>query len=241
MASEADIALVVVASLQADGWDVYQEVECAGGRADIVATRPGLVWAIETKMVLSLSVIAQATRRVDAHLRSVAVPFPKGKRPDELYRHRLEPDSLFAFKVCQRFGVGVLMVAYPPPQYERAIQEYVRPEFHRPPKMWLRNLVDHLHPEQMTFCPAGTPGGHHWTPWKGTMKRVRDFLTAHPGATLKEINDAIGDTHYHSAAGLTRGLQAAIKHGWIPWCRVEYAKGGMRLFVQEVTDAKGAP
>ncbi len=49
-ATESALAEVVTTWLRADGWATFHEIECWGGRADIVAVRHGLVWLIETKL-----------------------------------------------------------------------------------------------------------------------------------------------------------------------------------------------
>lgn len=60
-ATEAELAKVVTTWLRTDGWSTFHEIECRGGRADIVAVRRGLVWLVETKLRAGLEVLAQAT------------------------------------------------------------------------------------------------------------------------------------------------------------------------------------
>jgi hypothetical protein len=66
--TEADLAAVVVAWLQDSGAAVYQEVEVAGGVADIVARVGPELWIIETKLHLSLALLVQAYSPVAAVL-----------------------------------------------------------------------------------------------------------------------------------------------------------------------------
>lgn len=74
-ATEAELAKVVTTWLRTDGWSTFHEIECRGGRADIVAVRHGLVWLVETKLRAGLEVLAQALekRRAGAHGVLVAV------------------------------------------------------------------------------------------------------------------------------------------------------------------------
>ena len=102
MGKEADLAKVVVSWLNEQHWDVYQEVQIHGfgGVADIVAVQGPLVWVIECKTSLSLTVMEQASVwRV--HFRSVAVPTG--------VRHH---SRTAAYRVARLFfKVGVLCVS----------------------------------------------------------------------------------------------------------------------------------
>ena len=68
--SEAALASAVSNWMRADGWRTYHEVPCASGRIDILAVRRGLIWAVETKLRLSIDVINEAA--VDRGLEAVA-------------------------------------------------------------------------------------------------------------------------------------------------------------------------
>jgi hypothetical protein len=58
--NEAEIGEAVVAWLEAQHWDVYQEVKIYSGIADIIAVKGNLLWAIELKKSLTLKVMEQA-------------------------------------------------------------------------------------------------------------------------------------------------------------------------------------
>ena len=69
--SEVDLAARVVTWLEADAWDVYQEVD----GADIVAVRGPVLWVVECKVILGFPVLDQAMRRrAEAHCVWVATP-----------------------------------------------------------------------------------------------------------------------------------------------------------------------
>ncbi len=74
-ATEVELARPVVAWLGDLGWEVFQEVSAGGSVADIVARRGPVLWVVEVKRSLGLSLLGQAhawKRR--AHRVSVAVP-----------------------------------------------------------------------------------------------------------------------------------------------------------------------
>lgn len=104
-ASEQDLAQVVVAWLEEQGWEVYQEVMAwAGGPiADIVARKDGQYWIIEVKRRLNLTVLAQAARWGEhAHMVSVALPrdLPNGSWEIE-----------FARGICRQHSLGWISVS----------------------------------------------------------------------------------------------------------------------------------
>jgi hypothetical protein len=95
--SESDFAAVVVAWLEALGADVYQEVECGGGVADIVAKLNGEIWIVEVKTGLTLALLLQAMkRRRLAHRVYVAAPYSR------TFRESCE--------VCEEIGIGALEI-----------------------------------------------------------------------------------------------------------------------------------
>lgn len=59
--SEAALAAVIVKELRNLGWAVYQEVDFGNKIADIIAVWDSkIVWIIETKLHLNLTVLSQA-------------------------------------------------------------------------------------------------------------------------------------------------------------------------------------
>ena len=100
---ETDIAKIVIGWLEQLEWECYQEVQVHsyGHIADIVAVKEPLVWVIECKQSLSLSVIEQADGwRPYAHYLSVCVP-PRA-------RGRNVPGRSMAFHLVRLLGIGLL-------------------------------------------------------------------------------------------------------------------------------------
>lgn len=91
---ETELAQPVVEWLESQHWDVYQEVECPGGYADIVAVRDNYLWIIECKTSFSLKVVEQAMGR-RAHFRSIAIPKTRGS----LSENGIEYDLLRIYQI----------------------------------------------------------------------------------------------------------------------------------------------
>lgn len=210
MNAEAKLAAPLVPWLQAQGWDVYQEVSIgyACQRADVVAVRGGLLWAIEAKTSLSFEVIAQARRwRQYAHLGSVCVPAPRRKGAD------LGRD--LALRVCEAEGVGVLTVDVE--AYADKIQVELEP---RPARNALvSRLRAALHPEQKTAARAGSNQGGYWTPWQRTCRDLVAIVQVHPGITLKALIESL-QHHYASDASARGSLLKCAEQGLIKGVQV---------------------
>jgi hypothetical protein len=226
---ETEVASCVVAGLRADGWDVYQEVRMGYANAvhDIVAVRPGIFWIIECKTTLSLDVIGQAASAWYATLRSVAVP-ERARRPYE------RPP--FAYRVCEKFGVGVIRVC-PGAKWDLPVNVVVAPKYQRIGEVGKHQWDGLLCDEQRDWCVAGTHGGGYWTPWKDTMRSVVKHVVAHPGCTIKEIVGEHGPAHYASNGGFANGIRFAIKNNLLKGVRLDADGPAWRLYPVPVVGA----
>lgn len=211
--TEQSLAALVVAWLEAQHWEVYQEVQPHGGgseAADIVAVRSGLVWVIECKTTFSLAVMAQAVRW-GSHLRSVAVPFGNSA------------ERQFAEQICrQHLQVGVLYVhpmrdGLPGDVVERCPAPLMR-HYHKR-ALWLRKQ---LRPEHKTSAPAGSQVAKRWTPYQETMEEVRSYLRRKgaEGATIAEIMQELGKRHYANKASARQCIPDALVRIEKEWCEV---------------------
>jgi hypothetical protein len=205
--SEADLAAVVVAWLEMLGADVFQEVELVprGIRADIVARVRAELWIIETKTSVSLALIEQAMeRRRFAHRVFVAAPTGRARA---------------GALVCAELGIGVLDVfigrgPYEPPRVREVCPS--RRWNSRPVK-----LAAKLRPEHKTACPAGSPTGGHWSPFRQTCDELtRIVAQAGPdGIPLKTV--IATKWHYSSLASARSSLASWILSGRMPGVRLE--------------------
>jgi len=224
---ETEVAAPVVAWLQEQGWDVYQEVE-NGNVADIVARRPlahapDLIWVIETKTTLSLALLDQAIAWTPlAQLVSVAVPASRntsrmGNRATNL--------------VLRHFKIGLITVA---PYRTGAVTERLAPGLHRARRYEERSWEKALCEEQKTYCPAGSAQGGRWTPFKGTCKRLRGYVEKNPGCLMGEAIEGI-EHHYQTKASAVSSLRSLVQEGVVPGVRFERDGRKIRLY-SEVTD-----
>ncbi len=199
-ASEAELAAVVVAWLTDSGASVYQEVEVAGGVADIVARVGAELWIIETKMHLSLALLVQALdRRRHAHRVYAAAPHTRTIRDFGA--------------VCRELGLGLLEVhagtdsRWDEPRVKEIAAS--RRWNHRP-----LALSAQLRPEHQTHAAAGTNGGR-WTPFRDTCEQLQRVVTSEPGIRLRDAIAAIRD-HYSSKAAARSHLAGWIAANKVP-------------------------
>lgn len=200
---EQDVAAIVVAWLEALGADVYQEVECAGGVADIVARVRAELWIVEVKTSPTLALLYQALqRRVDAHRVFVATPSTRTLR---------EFGAL-----ARELGVGVLEVhaadVVGEHRYDPRIRELC------PSRRWNTRpvrLASRLKPEHKTHAKAGAVGGGgRWTPFRDTCEQILREVAANPGTTIRAVVNAIRH-HYATPASARSSLTKWISDGAI--------------------------
>jgi hypothetical protein len=222
--SEQQLAAGVVSWLESRGWDVYQEVEGAGGRADIVALLGRLCWVIECKLLLGWDVCEQALyHRPGAHMISVATPA----------RRR----SMFAHKILETLGIGHIEVESAWMGYGDKdrnlfnVAERIRPQLHRH-LVESRDMRTKVHPEHKTHAAAGSNIGGQVTAFKLTAYAVRDYVKEHPGATFKEVLDQV-ETHYASKGSARAHLSYWIERGKVKGLRLERTGRKMKLFPAE--------
>lgn len=217
---EQDLGPPVVAWLEERGFEVYQEVEMhqGGPRADIVGVLGPRLFVVELKKSLGLDVIAQAAHwRRYAHHVAVAVPIRVGKMFGRRVTVTNDPGRLLAAEVLAWKGVGLLEVL-PPGQdghlaqlgvsadgvVEHANVEGPRETMQAPfNRRIVEGLRAALRPEQRKFARAGNAEGRRWTKFRETATRLRRYVEAHQGCTLKQ---AITDiTHHYTTDASARG------------------------------------
>lgn len=217
--SEQELAKHVVAWLENEHWDVYQEVQffTGSGIADIVAVRSNLVWIIECKTTMSLAVMEQAAGwRV--HFRSIAIPAAK------------QADRRTAFAICKDyFQIGVLVLGEYNEIYEK-ISPPLKREYHR----FAKDRMKTLSPEHKVYAQAGAKNGGHFTPYKRTIRAVREYITRNPGCTLKEIIDSVGRGHYAHKQSARSTIRTALIEWESEWCRIDLSASPYKYYIQEV-------
>lgn len=226
MSREQDLAARVVAWLQAQRFDVYEEVQpprCES-RADIVGVRDGLSWIVECKTTLGLAVIRQADAwRGWAEYRSVAVPSP--------FRH--SDDRYFAETLCRERGIGVL---YVPARSAFDLSEKVSPTLDRAARR-AGLMRDALVPEQKTGPKAGSTAGGHWTPFRATCRDLARIVRCEPGIPLARAIAQLpeGRGHYMSAGSARSSLFTLVQRGIVDGVRAEADGKRLLLYPTEAT------
>lgn len=220
IASERDLARVIVAWFTDLKWDVYQEVTHLGDIADIVVTQGPKLGVIECKMAFGLPVLGQCHRwKQRSNLTWAAVPW--GGRS-------------FAEDVAATFGIGVLRVRMSS-EYtggkliEIPIVEEVRaPEFRR---RTFDGLRDALRPEHAdgTYAAAGTQSGDRFSPFKSTCRELLRVVSAEPGLTLKDAVDRIRH-HYGTPKAAVSSLSHWLDAGSIAGVEMRREQRRLRLY-----------
>ena len=217
---ETELAAHVVDWLRGEKWDVYQEVKLFSGgrRADIIAVKPGdhatLVWAIECKVTASLAVIDQARKWFTLY-RSVAIPWYAGK------------NNLF-YGVAKNYNVGVLQVKKNGDIYEVDSPKLIRSNYH----YCKHSILPGLHPDQR-LTPAGSNNGDYYTPYKNSMRDIRNFITENPGCTIGDIHKRLGRMHYASKSSFRGSVLTALSTYEKDWCRLDASSRPYRFYVKE--------
>lgn len=194
--SEVDLASHVISWLEADAWDVYQEVD----GVDIVAVRGPVLWVVECKTILGFPVLEQAiNRRTQAHGVWVATP-PR------------RTSQAIVKSFCSYAGIGWIDVSV-----RGRVTVRCRPEFNRRVVDRLRRL---LRPEHKTYAAAGSPTGRAWTPYKETCRKLLKVVTSAPGIPLRRAMIAVKH-HYSSDSSARRSLASLLEKGAVPGVRSE--------------------
>lgn len=212
ISSEQELARQVVAWLQAQHWEVYQEVSTGllGARADIVALQGKVSWIIETKMSLSLGLLAQVSDWLGwANFVSVAVPSSQNRSRGRAY----------AVRLLRRQGIGIIEVS------DGRLDHDAPRKFRR----IARPIAELLCDAHKTMAKAGSARGGYATPFALTCRAVRQFVANHPGCTMGELIEDI-DHHYLCDATARSCLNRWIGTSKIPDVERRHVDSRWRLY-----------
>lgn len=212
--SETDVARPVVEWLQQWHWTVYQEVQHyrGGTVADIVAVQDELVWIIEVKTSLNLSLLAQAYDwKYYGHYISVAVPTISQR----------SSGRDIASIILKDWGIGLIEVEYD------NVCETNEPRLHR--KGLAHEFRERLREEQKTWAEAGNSEGRRYTPFQGTRRGVQNYVRRNPGCTIKDLIDNVKH-HYYSPASAKGCLLRWIQNGVIDGIRMDMEQRPYKLY-----------
>lgn len=229
---ETEVAKPVIDWLAAEQWDVYQEVECYGGRADIVAVQNRRVWIIECKRSLSLAVIDQAcNRRRCAHWVSIAVPRRKRRYVDPPW------PSHIAGEVLRWKGIGLIKIMRDEWKDRFIVAPHFAPHLNRLAHLGAIELIGSLEPEHKTFAEAGTNGGGYWSPFRRTCRDALDEIKEHGPMSLKNLMKAITH-HYANDSSARANFLVWIRDGKVPGLKVDEDSRPLRVILSEPDDRR---
>ncbi len=226
---ETEIAKPLIRWLEAQLWDVYQEVQIEwGGRiADIVGVRKGIVWVLELKTSLTASVVEQALYwRYNSHYASVVTP-PRYRGA----KGRWVLEDYMRWK-----GLGWAVASSDTcggKRYHDNVTEHIAPKLHR--KAHVERLRESLDEAHKTFAEAGSSNGKRWTPFQATAKEVRRLVKENPGCTLKFLVENCKH-HYATAASFKSAIPKYIMSEVIDGVVADY-QGRKLVFYPEEKSA----
>ncbi len=222
MVKEETIAGAVVTYLEQQAWDVYQEVEYVGSRADIVATSGFIVRVVEVKTSLTAALVEQAWGwKPWAHYVHIAVPKPK-------IRHRV-PGRSVLLSFCLAHGIGIFHVQKREPRWSEQDERKSKFEIKEAEmaKLNRKALAAHfrnaIRPEHKNWGRAGNADNKYYTPWRGTCEAWRAYIKQHPGCSIKELVDKVGH-HYQSDSTARSCMSGYLRNGTIPGVEVRRNK-----------------
>lgn len=181
--TENTLALTIIEWLEAEGWEVFEEVSPWGNnghRADLVARKDKILWVIETKNAFNLKLLEQAEVWLPyAHFVSIGI--------------WLNCANLgMVKKVCQKFNVGVITSDTTFVGDEHRVVERSEGFFNRRAKT--AKLAKMLISENLHTGNAGKPGHEFFTPYKLTIKTLIGTVNKNPGITIEE---ALQEKHHY--------------------------------------------
>lgn len=211
--TEAEYASRFIESVSPD-WEIFQEVVTGVGITDIVLRSGQILWAIEVKKSMSLTLIDQAIENTRYyHYSSVVVPKPKKTDARGFLR---------AQKILQQHGLGMFTIEEYPYSTHVTISEMIRPKLYRSALAKKVTLVD----QQKTGIGAGSKGGGYWTVFANTKELFIEYVRKHPGCSYKTAVENI-QHHYSSASTARSCLGQYVRNGVIS--EVELTNNGLFL------------
>lgn len=196
---EVELAEKVVAWLEVQHWDVFQEVQpnAFDRTADIVALSGNLLWVIECKTSLSLALLEQAIRwRGYANFISIATPNPKrGSRGSDAAKMFLN-----------HFGIGKITVRNR--NYNAVSQDHnCKPKLNRQRSNTLFNAITENH---KTWAKAGNSEGIRWTPFQQTCHELANIVKQNPGICFKSAMEKL--RHHYVKDSTARSCMLGYLH-----------------------------
>lgn len=226
---ETDLAKPIIDYLESFHWDVYQEVPCGSGVADILAVLDKRIWVVELKKSLSLQLLDQAIyRHYRVNYVSVGIPRPKTYNP--------EIKGTAVNHILNSYGIGVFMVGG-----RKGILKERSPILNRRPYFSenIEKILKSLHPK-MKQNKAGSRPGNNWTPWKEWKEDVERVVAKNPGITPKEMVDKLKRIDpYRRPDNAMHAVVYYARSGLIERVKVAKENNRLHLYPREAVEEKG--
>lgn len=211
--TEQELAEKLVAWLEGRGWEVWQEVPTLGGFADIVAVQKGIVWMIEVKKSLTLSLLEQIKARNGAHRFSIAVKAPQRDHKIAtilLIRDYFQAGLIYISNTFDYYGEGD----------DYSCREVVNAPLHRHYHRFAKRTLEKLNEMPKDYCKAGSQHGARFTAYKASIEKVRVLLSDGKPRTAREIISHLGNLHYSGRASALSALGNALEGFERDWCEI---------------------
>lgn len=210
--TEKELAKCVVNHYTDAGYEVYQEVKASSRRLiDIVVKgKNGSLTSIETKLVFNIKLIEQAYVNQDFCNRSLIVV------PENVYR-RTRTGMITT--MLESLNIGLCIITY-----EGKLKNVISCN-----KMPTRKLL-RLFEEQKTFAEAGSPGTRIFTPFKYTLKLIREHLEEHGEKNLYDLMASIPH-HYKTLPSAVNSIRKYAKKGVLE--DIKLSEDGHRLYISK--------
>ena len=217
--TESDMAKILIDSSFLNGGEVYQEVCSAGGIADIVWVCGQIIWVIETKLSLSMSLLSQATNWVGkAHYVSVATPT------------RRQRENVAAMQFLKWKGIGYINIDIKGRYPTKRVEEIIGASLNRTARV--DSLRECLCEKQKTFAEAGNANGQYWTPYKETCRNILSRVKKSPGLTIKELMDGLKH-HYSNFKSARSSIRHWADSGKIPGVEIRRDGRLLRFYLKD--------
>ena len=203
--SEKQVAAPLVTWLEHHDWEVHQEVQMqtGGPRADIVARMGRLIWIVEVKRSLSLSLLDQVAQWHGYGNYVSAAAWQA--RP-----------CFFLERYLGYLGIGLFRVDY------GGVGQIIGPKLVRQRSDQLARC---LCEETRTWAKAGATCQDEWfTPYRRTCRAVLQAVSQDPGITTKQVMERITH-HYENEQSARSSLLQWVRAGKVPGVRVERPTG----------------
>lgn len=217
-ATETDLNAVIAQWMREQGWEVFQEVQVFSGGpvADLVGRKDGLLWIVEGKRRLNLTLLSQAARWLGwAHYVSVALPNDQTCGSFEL---------AFAQQVCEERGIGWLR-AWGNGTVRSKAGKLMEGKLSE-------DLNKALCEEHKHVAQSGTNRGGYHTPFKRTVQNLVAYVKQNRGSLLREAVLGI-DHHYRTTKSACSALQKLIDKEVIEGLELRRAGRSWRLYATE--------